>query len=199
MAENLVVDRLRSFLDADDDERRALERALHDGLQQQLVGLITTLQLAQQLVDADPRAAAAALAQARGVLRQALDETRALAQRIHPSLLDSQGLLAALRMAAAAAPLPTSVEGAVACAVPPDAAVTVYRCCVAALAGGGGDDSRATISIRDDAGTLEFEVALTGGVIDPAALIPLAVRTEVLGGSLHIAADRVAGRLPLTS
>ena len=199
MAENPLVDGLRSLLEADDDERRALERALHDGLQQQLVGLITTLQLAQRLVETDARAAAAALELARRTLRDALDEVRAVAQRIHPPLLDSQGLLAALRTAAAAAPMPTSVQGALSGGVPPEAALTVYRCCVAALAGGAGDDPRATISIRDDGATLEFDVAVAGGSIDPAALIPLAVRAEVLGGSLDISGGRVAGRLSLVS
>jgi len=186
---------LRPLLLADDDERRALERALHDGVQQQLVALAVELQTARGLVESDPREALRLIEQMRAELGAALDELRALAQRVHPPLLDTQGLDAALRMAAATAPAATRVEGTVADGIPPETAVTVYRCCVAALAGA---RDGAAVAVRTRDGAVEFEVELAGGRVDAAALAALAARVEVLGGSLEIDPSGVAGRLPLT-
>lgn len=193
------MDTLRALLLADDDERRAIERGLHDGVQQQLIALAVNLQLARSLVEADPEAATRLLDDVRADVGRALDEVRELAQRVHPPLLDTQGLVAALRMAAAAAPIPTRVEGAVDGAVPPEVAVTVYRCCVATLATAGGESSRATVAVRTGDGVLEFEVALAGARVDLGVLDALAGRVDVLGGALEIAPARVAGRLPITS
>lgn len=186
---------LRPLLLADDDERRAIERALHDGVQQQLVALAVELQTARGLVESDPGEALRLLEQMRADVGAALDELRALAQRVHPPLLDTQGLDAALRMAAAAAPAATRVEGAVADGIPPETAVTVYRCCVAALTGA---RDGAAVAVRTRDGAVEFEVELAGGRVDAAALDALAARVEILGGSLELEPSRVAGRLPLT-
>ncbi len=193
------MDDLRGLLLADDDERRAIERGLHDGIQQQLIALAVDLQLARGLVETDREAATRALDEARACVEQALDELRELAQRLHPPLLDTQGLVAALRMAAAVSRIPTRVEGSVVETVPPEVAVTVYRCCVAALATAGGESRRATISVRTVDGLLEFEVAVSGAGIDPGGLDGLAGRFDILGGALDVAPWRVAGRLPLTS
>lgn len=193
------MDKLRALLLADDDERRAIERGLHDGVQQQLIALAVNLQVVRGLVETDPQAAARLLDDVRADVGQALDEVRELAQRVHPPLLDTQGLGAALRMAAAAAPIPTRVEGAVDGAVPPEVALTVYRCCVATLATAGGESSSATVVVRDGDGLLEFEVGLTGARVDRGALDPLAARVNALGGVLEISPARVVGRLPVTS
>jgi signal transduction histidine kinase len=193
------VTSLRALLLADDEERRAIERTLHDGVQQDLVALAVNLQVARSLVEADPAAAIGLLEDVRADVGRALDELRAFAQRVHPPLLDTQGLVVALRMGAAAAPIPTRVEGAVESAVPPEVALTVYRCCVATLATAEGEGARATVSVRSENGVLEFEIALDGGRVDEGALDALATRVDVLGGALEIAPTRVAGRVPVTS
>ena len=105
------MDTLRALLLADDDERRANERELHDGVQQKLIALAVNLQVARNLVEADPQAAVSLLDDVRADVGHALDELRDLAQLVHPPLLDTQGLVPALRMAAATAPIPTLVEG----------------------------------------------------------------------------------------
>jgi signal transduction histidine kinase len=198
-AENRLVDNVRALLLADDDERRAIERKLHDGVQQLLIALAVNLQVARRLVEADPQAAVGLLDDVRADVAQALDELRELAQRVHPPLLDTQGLVAALRMAAAAAPIPTRVEGAVEGVVPPEVAVTVYRCCVATLAAAGGENPRATVAVQTGDGVLEFDISLTGALLNHGALDALAGRVDILGGALEIAPTRVAGRLPVTS
>lgn len=193
------MDTLRALLLADDDERRAIERELHDGVHQKLIALAVNLQVARNLVVADPQAAVSLLDDVRADIGQALDELRDLAQRVHPPLLDTQGLVPALRMAAATAPIPTLVEGALEGVVSPEVAVTVYRCCVATLKAVGGDDPRATVVVRTRDGVLEFEVSLDGACVDLGALDALAGRVDVLGGTLEITSARVAGRLPVTS
>jgi signal transduction histidine kinase len=199
MTENRFMDALRSFLVADDDERRAIERRMHDGVQQQLVAVAVNLQLARGLVDAKADEAVVLLDDVRAVVADALDELRELAQRIHPSLLDTHGLIAALRSAAGAARIPTRVDGVVEETMPLDVALTVYRCCVATLTATEGETARATITVQSRDGAVEFEISLSGGRVGAGTLEPLAARVEALGGSLDAAPDRVAGRLPLTS
>ena len=193
------MDTLRALLVAEDDERRALERTLHDGVQQELIALAVNLQVARTLIVSDPQAAEKLLDQVRGDVGHALDALRELGQRVHPPLLDTQGLVAALRMAAAAAPIPTQIEGAVEAEVPPEIAVTVYRCCVATLAAAGGEGARATVAVLMRKGALEFDIALDGARVDRGALDAVAARVDILGGALEIAPDRVTGRLPVTS
>ena len=93
---------------AGDEERRRLERDLHDGAQQRLLGLGMGLQLLQSHVD---RAGGRLLEETEAELRQALAELRELARGIHPAVLTDQGLAAAIRTLASRAPLPVEVEG----------------------------------------------------------------------------------------
>jgi len=186
------VERLREYLLAEDEEHREIERALHDTVQQRLVALAVALQTARTLVEEDPADAVRALGDARADIAQALDELRAIAQRVHPPLLDTQGLGAALRMAAAAAPVPTRVRSTVDGDVPPELAVTAYRFVVAALAGA---DGSATVAVTTRDGQLELDVEAAS--IDPRALDGVAGRFAVLAGTIEISPDRVSCRLPL--
>jgi signal transduction histidine kinase len=95
------------ILTATDEERRRLERDLHDGAQQRLVALSLKLALAQ--IGAEP-AAAAALAGAQHDLESALAELREFARGVHPSILREDGLDAAVQTLARHAPIPVSVS-----------------------------------------------------------------------------------------
>jgi signal transduction histidine kinase len=95
---------------AADDERRRLERDLHDGAQQQLVGLSLKLRLAQSGADA---ATVAALDQAQDDVEQALGDLREFARGVHPSILREDGLDAAVEVLARRASLPVDVRGAI--------------------------------------------------------------------------------------
>ena len=117
---------------AADADRRKIERELHDGPQQELVAVAVKLQLVSRLVQDDPTAATALLDEMRREVREALDGTRALANRIYPPLLEAGGLGVALRSAAASAGVSTRVDVA-AGAYAPEVAGTVYFCCVEAL------------------------------------------------------------------
>jgi signal transduction histidine kinase len=91
-------------------ERRALERNLHDGAQQRLVALSLQLGLAKTKLRDDPDVAERILDGARVELASALEELRELARGIHPAILTDRGLPAALEALAARAPVPVEVE-----------------------------------------------------------------------------------------
>ena len=118
---------------AADADRREIECALHDGTHQSLVALATTLQLARQAAKSDPTAVGALLDELERDVRQALDETARLAQRIYPSTLELNGLAALLRSVAAQAGVKATVDVAVAARYSPELAMTVYLCWLAVL------------------------------------------------------------------
>ena len=92
---------LRRLTLVHDAESRSIERALHDGVQQQLVGLAADLELAAGSMDGDPARARELLAEMGLEMRRALEDAQALADRIYPPLLERGGLVPALRTAAA--------------------------------------------------------------------------------------------------
>ena len=96
---------------AADDERRRIERDLHDGAQQRLVALRIKLELAAERSIGN--GAGAALLRALGSdVEEALEEVRALARGIYPAPLADRGLVEGLRAAALRSPLPTTVLAA---------------------------------------------------------------------------------------
>ena len=86
---------------AQDDERRRLERNIHDGAQQQLVALTVKLRLADTLIERDPSRARELLDQLRSDTNDALEDLRDLARGIYPPLLADKGLLSGARGAGA--------------------------------------------------------------------------------------------------
>src|SRR5262249_38569145 len=99
------------IVSAGDDERRRLERNLHDGAQQRLLSLGLALQLARARLGPEADGAAELLAEADAELRAALDELRELARGLHPALLTEQGLGPALRSLAERSPVAVSIAG----------------------------------------------------------------------------------------
>ena len=94
-----------------DDERRRLERDLHDGAQQRLLGLGMALQLLRNKVGTDDETVAL-LQESETELQQALAELRELARGIYPAVLVDQGLGAAVRTLADRSPVPVEVRDA---------------------------------------------------------------------------------------
>jgi signal transduction histidine kinase len=97
------------IVQAGDDERRRLERNLHDGAQQRLLSLGLALQLAHAQIGAEANGASELLTEAEDELRAALDELRELARGIHPAILTDQGLGAALRTLAERSAVPVTI------------------------------------------------------------------------------------------
>jgi signal transduction histidine kinase len=95
---------------AAEDERRRIERDLHDGAQQRLVALAMQLGRARSRFDTDPAGARALVDEAHSEAKAALAELRDLARGLHPAVLTDRGLDAALSGLAARAPIPVVVE-----------------------------------------------------------------------------------------
>ncbi|MFH8367534.1 histidine kinase [Streptomyces sp. NPDC018031] len=90
------------------DERRRIERDLHDGVQQRLVVLGMLLGRARRAQD--PGKITALIAQAHAESRQALTDLREVAWRVYPTALDEAGLRAALETVAERSPIPVRVD-----------------------------------------------------------------------------------------
>jgi signal transduction histidine kinase len=192
---------LRRLVLAADADRRAIERALHEGVHQHLVALAVSLQLARQAVDSDTEAVTSLLEEMSRDVQQALDETAFLAQRIYPATFETAGLGALLRTAAVNAGVPASVDAAGGAEYSPEVGMTVYLCWLAMLARGSGE-GRVTIDLREGEKALAFEIKGQASDSD-ADLDPLGDRVEALGGRLTIepapdGAIRVSASLPLS-
>jgi signal transduction histidine kinase len=182
-------------------DRRALERALHDGVQQHLVALAVDLRRLAGLVDGQPAAAKALLDEMTANLREALTETTELAQQVYPALLEGRGFATALRSAAESAGVSALVEVPAGANYPPEIIVAVYWSCVEALSSAS-PGSQATVSVRDADGALTFEVAVAGRHPE-ARLDRLRDRIDALDGRLTVdevqdLGSRVHGWLPLS-
>ena len=180
---------------AADADRRRLERALHDGIQQDLVALAVNLQLARELCRRDPAAVDSFLEEIARDVHAALDGVRELAQVIYPRVLIDHGIAEALRAVASAAEVPARIDAAGLGRYAPEVEGTVYFCCAEALEGSG----PATIRVWEEDGSLAFEV-LPGQ--EGRDLSSMRDRLGALGGRLTIGSDpggstRVSGTLPL--
>jgi signal transduction histidine kinase len=206
-----VVDRLhadvaelrrsrRRLAEAASADRRAIERDLHDGVQQHLVALAVDLRRLAGLLGRDASAAQALVAEMAANVRDALDETTRLATSVYPPMLEGRGFAAALRSAAESAGVTAVVDVPAVAGYQPDITAAVYWTCVEVLSSAS-PGSQATVSVRDADGALAFEVAVAGRN-PPARLDRLRDRIEALDGRLSVehddAGSRIQGWLPLS-
>lgn len=91
------------------EERRRVERDLHDGAQQRLLALSMTLRLARGKLGSEPTLSGELLDEAMRELSEATGELRELARGIHPAVLTDRGLAAALGGLAGRSPVPVEV------------------------------------------------------------------------------------------
>ncbi|OFW79621.1 MAG: hypothetical protein A2Z48_00440 [Actinobacteria bacterium RBG_19FT_COMBO_70_19] len=195
---------------AQDDERRKLERNLHDGAEQQLVALAVKLRLAEFLVERDPSATKTMLTDLRTETGEALESLRDLARGIYPPQLADKGLAAALESEARKGSVPTEVRSEGIGRYPPDVESAVYFCALEALnnvakhAGA----TRAEVRLAQADGELTFEVSDDGDGFDPAqisygtGLQAMADRLDAIGGTLKVHSQpgkgaQVTGRVPV--
>jgi signal transduction histidine kinase len=217
----LLVDRLQSSLSdlsasrvrivaVADASRRAIERDLHDGAQQRLVGLRLQLALHSERLAATAPVEAAALQRLGAEVEEAIDNIRELALGIYPSLLAERGLPEALRSAARRSPLWTSVRADGVGRYRREVESTVYFACLEAMQNAAKHADGATgisVVLSNDDG-LAFEVCDDGRGFDQAAvpagsgLLNVRDRVTALGGSLKVSSTPqvgtvVAGVLPV--
>src|SRR5439155_6422056 len=92
----LQASRLR-IVTAQDEQRRRIERDIHDGAQQQLLAIAGALAVAQSLAGQDEERERALVARLKAETSGALETLRELARGVYPPLLADQGLAAAVR------------------------------------------------------------------------------------------------------
>jgi signal transduction histidine kinase len=134
LVEDLRASRQR-LVAAQDEERRRLERNLHDGAQQDLVALALKAQLADVTVDEDPAQAKHILGELKADAAGALENLRDLARGIYPPLLADLGLAAALGAQASKSPLPVTLRADGIGRFPQQTEAAVYFCCLARVSG----------------------------------------------------------------
>jgi signal transduction histidine kinase len=192
---------------AGDEERRRLERNLHDGAQQRLLSLGLALQLVRAELGPDANGAATLLGEAEEELGAALAELRELAQGIHPVVLTEHGLGPAVSTLAARAPLPVEIEALPGERLPGPVEAAAYFVVSEAFANvvkhARASSVRVSAACRD--GTLVVEVADDGvGGADARAgsgLAGLADRVQALDGDVTVESapgrgTRVRAELP---
>ena len=199
----------RRLVEAQDEERRKIERNLHDGAQQQLVALSIQLGLLQESAD-DAASVRQLTPELQKSARAALDDLRALARGIYPPLLAEQGLVLALKAQARKTAVPVTIEAQGIQRYPQDLEATVYFCALEALqniakyAGA----SRADVRLSCSGGSLYFTITDDGAGFDTTTardgtgLQGMADRLAALGGSLHLRSHpgqgtTVSARLPV--
>ncbi len=172
-----------------DDERRRLERDLHDGVQQRLLALSVTLGLARLDASGHP---ATVLAEAHEESKAILEQLRQLVRGIHPWLLTDRGLAAAIEDLAGRATVPVHTDVALPGRFPGIVESTAYFVVSEALANvdrhSGAD--RAAVVGRYADGVLTVDVRDTGrGGADPtrgSGLLGLADRADAAGARLLV-------------
>jgi signal transduction histidine kinase len=181
-----------------DTDRRSIERALHEGVQQDLVGLAAGLEIASRSLDRDPVATRALLDDLRGEARRALTAVQELADRVFPALLQAGGMVPELRAAASRAGVPATFVVELDGAVPPAPAGALFFCVIDVfdrVAAG----TPVEVSVRHQDGALAFEVV--AGCDLGSERRASHDRIEALEGTVTITsgADRtiVAGSVPL--
>ncbi len=176
---------------AQDEERRRIERDLHDGAQQRFVNAMLNVGMAQAITGQTSQTSDL-LQHAAREMQAGLSELRDLARGIHPPLLTESGLHAAVASLADRSPIETSVVGVPGRRYAEPVEATAYFVVAEALANAAKHSHASAIKIRiaEDAGRLRVEVSDDGvGGVDPrqgSGLVGLRDRTAAIGGSLHV-------------
>jgi len=189
--EKLAASRAR-LVEVGDEERRRLERNLHDGAQQRLVSVALGLSIVAAKLDSDPRTAREVLAAAQDDLTKGLAELRELARGIHPIVLTERGLGPALDALLTRAPVPVKIAELPERRLPAAVEAAAYYVVAEAITNVGrySQASSATVSVGQSNGATTVTVADDGvGGADPArgsGLRGLAARVEALNGHLDV-------------
>jgi signal transduction histidine kinase len=205
-----VQESRRRIVTAGDEERRKIERNLHDGAQQRLVALALELRIAQRQFGGNPELEAI-FGDAVSELQVAVEELRELARGLHPAVLTEEGLGGALESLAARTSVPVRVESAPAERLPAEIEAAAYFVACEAIANAvkHAHASQIRVSAERLNGRLVIEVEDdgVGGAHENGSgsgLRGLLDRVEAHGGTLRIESEpgdgtRVIGELPCAS
>jgi signal transduction histidine kinase len=178
-----------------DAERRRIERDLHDGAQRRLMAIQVKLGLAQE--HAGDEALAAELEAIREDAAVAVEELRALAHGIYPTVLLERGVADAVRSLRMTAPVPIDLTDSGIGRCPPGVEAAIYFCVLEAVqntAKHAGRGARVSVTLDRGPGHVEFTVSDDGVGTEPGAVT---TGTGLMGMRDRIAA--VGGELEITS
>ncbi len=200
LIEELRASRQR-LVAAQDEERRRLERDIHDGAQQRLVALTVKLRLLEQMTARDPAKAAEMALALQADTTEALEDLRDLARGIYPPLLADRGLAAALEAQARKSPVAVRVDADDLGRFGQDVEAAVYFSCLEAMQNVAkyAEASRVEISLAASDGHLSFAVVDDGIGFDPSSttrgtgLQGIADRIDALGGTFTISSSPGSG------
>ncbi|HVG74071.1 MAG TPA: histidine kinase [Thermoleophilaceae bacterium] len=185
-------------VEAGQEERKRLERNLHDGAQQRLVALSLDLRMLEKRLGDDPEARAL-VDQARSEIAMSLDELRDIARGLHPAVLTGYGLGVALESLVARAPLPVTLTVTVDGRLDEPVEVAAYYVVSESLANIGKHAQASTATVTavrsDDELVVEIVDDGVGGADTEggSGLRGLADRVEALDGRLRVWTPRGGG------
>ena len=183
-----------AIVSAHETERRRIERDLHDGVQQELVGIAARLGILElELATGDAPSAEDALRAAQDQTERALASLRSTVRGIHPAILTDHGLAAALGELAGRSSLPLRIRDRGMPRLDPAAEAAGYFLVAEAVTNAAKHTSasRVLVELGAEHGTAFVRVTDDGhGGADPdngTGLLGLAGRAEAIGGTLSIA------------
>ena len=194
---DLIASRAR-LVEAGDEQRRRLERNLHDGAQQHLVSLALKLRVARARVATHPEITAKLLDEGLVELSSGLEELREIARGLHPAILTEQGLASALNALADRIPVPIEVAAPTE-RLPVQIEATAYYIASEALTNVAkhAAASRARVAVQRDGDVLRCEISDDGrGGADPergSGIVGLRDRAEAAGGTLSLVSPPGSG------
>ncbi|WP_327641165.1 histidine kinase [Kribbella sp. NBC_00482] len=173
----------RRVVAASDGERRRIERDLHDGAQQRLVGVGLQLRIARADADQDTRLTIERLESKVGA---ALSQLRRLAHGVFPSVLADEGLEQALIELVAASDVPAELTMHVTDALTAEVAMAAYATVAAAVGGvvRPSATTRCRIEVRHLAESLIVRVETESATLRAPDLSAIGDRVGALGGQL---------------
>jgi len=189
------------MVDAQDAERRRLERDIHDGAQQHLVALAVNLRLAETLAQRSPERADVLLAALDQAAVAAIETLVHLSQGIYPRQLADHGLVAALEVAVGGSPVTVRVISRDVGRYPSPVEAAAYFCCLEAVQNAAKHAGAGTICVelRAEPGSLVCVIDDDGSGFEPDAvsagsgLANMRDRVESVGGRLGIATSGSGG------
>ncbi len=187
------------IVEAADEERKRVERDLHDGAQQRLVALSMRLRLARTMQAGRSPEVTALLDELAAELQQALAELRDLARGIHPAVLTEQGLAQALESLVLRSPLPAQVTACPERRLPAAVEIGVYYLVAEALTNAikhaGANSAQVSVTEVERGIVVEVRDDGAGGASIEAGsgLRGLADRVAALDGRLSVHSPREGG------
>jgi signal transduction histidine kinase len=192
--EDLRASRAR-IVEAADEERRRLERDLHDGAQQRIVALSLALQVLRSQLGPEPDTGLAArVAAAQATLQRGLAELRELAHGIYPAVLSDEGLTAALEALVEQADVPIRLEALAEGRFPSAVENAAYFTIVEAITGA----EEASLSVERKEASLVIRVR-RGTDDAPTDRTEIADRVGALNGRLTAGDGEIRAEIPCAS